>query len=112
MSYAPMSSVPLSAIPPAIANERRRTRRIEVMLPVEIEMNGERRVARITEMSRAGARLTLRGPTTTNSVLTIRRNGVELHAVIVWADDTQAGVWFPQPMDEGSFLQLRKRVVS
>lgn len=107
-----MSSVPLSAIPPAIANERRRTRRIEVMLPVEVELNGEKRVARITEMSRAGARLTLRGPTTTNSVLTIRRNGIEMQAVVVWADDSQAGVWFPQPMDENSFLQLRKRVVS
>jgi hypothetical protein len=82
------------------------------MLPVEVEMNGERRVARITEMSRAGARLTLRGPTTTGSVLVIRRNGIELHAVVVWADTSDAGVWFPQPMDEASFLQLRKRVVS
>lgn len=107
-----MSSVPLSAIPPAIAHERRRTRRIEVLIPVEIEIGGERRVARITEMSRAGARITLRGLSTTGEELVIRRNGVELKALVVWADGLQAGLWFPEPMDEASFLQLRKRVVS
>ena len=106
-----MSSAPLTFAPPPLAAERRRTRRIEVLLPVEVEIGGERRVARITEISRAGAGISLRGPKAIGEPLTIRRNGVELKGRIVWADEGRAGLWFPQALDERSFLELRKRTV-
>jgi hypothetical protein len=106
-----MASAPLQAFPPALRTEQRRTRRIEVLLPVEVKIRDEKRVARITDISRAGARISLRGLKATGDLLTIRRNGVELQAQIAWCDTVSAGVWFPMPMDETSFLQIRKRTV-
>jgi hypothetical protein len=106
-----MSSAPLHVRSHALPAEQRRTRRIEVLLPVEVEIQDERRVARITDMSRAGARLSLRGTKGVGEPLIIRRNGVELRAQIVWCDVSSAGVWFPEAMDETSFLQIRKKIV-
>jgi hypothetical protein len=103
-----MSSAPLHAYPPV---EKRRTRRIEVLLPVEVGIRDERRVARITDISRAGARINLRGAKAIGDHLIIRRNGLELGAQIAWCDSSSAGVWFPVPMDESDFLQIRKRTV-
>jgi hypothetical protein len=106
-----MSSAPLHAFPPALPIEQRRTRRIEVLLPVEVEIQDERRVARITDLSRAGARISLRGTKSIGDYLIIRRNGIELGAQIAWCDSSTAGVWFPKSMDESSFLQIRKRTI-
>lgn len=103
-----MSSLPLSAISP----DRRHRRRIEVMLPVEVEIAGENRVGRISELSRAGARITLRGEKASGDAVVIRRSGLELQAQIVWVDGLTAGLWFAEPMSESFFLQLRKRTFS
>jgi hypothetical protein len=105
-----MSSAPLMAIPPAIDVERRRTRRIDVSLPVEVEVRGETRPARLTDLSRAGGRIDdFAPPKSLGEPLTLRRNGVELNAQIVWADRSSAGLWFPEPMGETSFIRLRHR---
>ncbi len=105
-----MSTAPLHAIPTAIDVERRRTRRIEVSLPIEVDVGGETYLAPLTELSRAGGRIDdLRGARSMGEALTIRRNGVELRAEIVWFDSSAAGLWFPEPMDEISFVRLRQR---
>jgi hypothetical protein len=91
--------------------ERRRSRRIEVLLQVEVETGGARRLGRLTEISRAGGRIELRGPKSIGDPVTVRRGGVELKGQIVWWEGAVAGLWFPKPMDEESFIQLRKRTV-
>lgn len=106
-----MSGTLFNSIPPAISVERRRSRRIDVLLQVEVEIGGERRLARLTELSRAGARIELRGSKSVGEPLTIRRAGVELRAQIAWAEGSAAGLWFPDALNEDSFLQLRKKTV-
>jgi hypothetical protein len=103
--------MPINSTPASMFDERRRSRRIEVLLQVEVEIGGERRLARLTELSRAGARLELRGYKSIGEPLTIRRGGIELQAQLVWFEGSAAGLWFPQPMDEDEFLKLRKRTV-
>jgi hypothetical protein len=92
---------------PAFA-EKRRSRRIEVLLPVEIELRGQRHLGRITELSRAGARLQMLAHKARGDAVVIRRAGVEIRSLIVWTEGTYAGLWFAEPMDEGVFLQLRR----
>ncbi len=72
-------------------------------------MSGERHLAVLTQLSRDGGRIELPGAGTVGETLTIRRSGIELQARIVWTDGVAAGLWFPEPLDEDRFLQLRKR---
>jgi hypothetical protein len=98
----------LELIPPAIPLERRRARRIQVSLPVDLETDRGRLLARVTEVSRAGARLDLCNQGATGDAVTLRGNGLTVQARIVWTDDSGTGLWFPHPLDENSFLQLRR----
>jgi hypothetical protein len=107
-----MPITPLNSTPAPTPDERRRSRRIEVLVQVEVEIGGERRLARLTELSRAGARIELRGAKSVGEPLTIRRGGIELQAQVVWFEGSAAGLWFPQAMHEDEFVQLRKRTVS
>ena len=97
----------LQAIPPAAPLERRRGRRIQVSLHVEIELAGKRRAARLTEVSRAGARLEQGEQGATGDAVVLRCKGITLQAKIVWTDGTGTGLWFPEALDETSFLRLR-----
>ena len=106
-----MPITPLNSSLASLPYERRRSRRIEVLLQVEVEIGGERRLARLTELSRAGARIELRGSNSVGEPLTIRRGGIELQAQVVWSEGSAAGLWFPHAMNEDEFLQLRKRTV-
>jgi hypothetical protein len=74
-----------------------------------VEIGGESRIARLTEMSRAGGRITLRGTWPSGQALTLRRGDFELEAMIVWTDGSAAGLWFPKALDEASFVKLRSR---
>ena len=91
-----MSIVPLSSIPPAVPFERRRARRIQLQLAVEL--------------SRTGARITTDGAQAGNSVI-LRRAGVEVHGQVVWTNGSLAGLRFPVPIDEAHFVQLRKKTI-
>jgi hypothetical protein len=102
----------LDPIPPAIPDERRRSRRIAIQLQVEVEIRGEQLIGRITELSRAGGRIDVPGVKSVGDAVIIRRGGIELHGHIVWAESVTAGLWFPAPMDEDTFLQLRRKTVS
>jgi len=104
-----MFETALSSDPLTVLHERRRTRRIQVLLLVEVELRGERHIGRITELSRAGARIEARATKATGEAIVIRRGDVELHGQIAWAYGAVAGLWFPTPMDECTFLQLRRR---
>jgi PilZ domain len=103
-----MSIVPLSSIPPAVPFERRRARRIQLQIAIELDLDGEKRIGRIVEMSRTGARITTEGARAGQSVI-LRRAGVEVHGQVVWTNGSLAGLRFPVPIDENRFVKLRKR---
>jgi hypothetical protein len=96
-------------IPPALSDERRRHRRIQVLIAVEVQADHYPQVARVTELSREGARLQVARPLKAGSKVTIRRADVAFEAVVAWCRGTAAGVHFVQPLDEACFLKLRRR---
>lgn len=106
-----MTDRALDSIPFTPPHERRQSRRIKVLLPVQIEAEGERHIGRITELSRAGARIEVRAPLASGQAVIVRRGGIELHGQVVWVEAPAAGLWFPCAMDEGTFLQIRRTVV-
>jgi hypothetical protein len=93
--------------PPAIDDDRRRHRRIQVLLSVQVDAGAQPRVGRMTELSRKGARVQLAAPLPVGRVV-IRRAGVELGARIAWVRGDAVGLEFDRAMDERSFLQLRR----
>jgi hypothetical protein len=95
-------------VPPALSDERRRHRRIQVLISVEIHADHYPQVARVTELSREGARLQVARPLKAGSKVTIRGADVAFEAVVVWYRGTAAGVHFVQPLDEVGFLKLRR----
>jgi hypothetical protein len=103
-----MQHTRFDTIPRAIAHERRRHRRIQVLLVVELHSEGLPQVARMMELSRHGARLQLARPVVVDSKATIRRAGYALDASVVWCCGTSAGVQFERPLDENGFLKLRR----
>ncbi len=105
-----MSIAPLNSIPRAIPFERRKARRIQVLLPIEVEIEGETRIGQIVELSSTGARVATKDAKTGVSVV-LRRAGVEVCGRVVWANGLVAGVRFPQPIAESDFIQLRRRTV-
>lgn len=105
-----MSIVPLSSIPHAVPFERRRARRIQLQLAIELDFDGEKRIGRIVELSRTGARITTEGAQAGRSVV-LRRAGVEVLGQIVWTNGSLAGLRFPVPIDEDGFIRLRKKTI-
>jgi hypothetical protein len=97
-------------VPRAVEQERRRHRRIQVLLVVEVHSDGLSQVARVTELSRLGARLQLVRPAAVESMVTISRAGSALNASVVWCSGTSFGVHFDRPLDENGFLKLRRGV--
>jgi hypothetical protein len=96
-------------LPPDVPEERRRHRRIQVLIAVEVEAGGYPQVARVTELSREGARLQMARPPAAGTRLTIRRADVNLTAITMWCRGTSAGIHFVQPLNELAFLKLRRR---
>ena len=105
-----MSVAPLNSIPRAVPVERRNARRIQVQLPIEVEVEGQARIGQIVELSRTGARIAAKDSKAGASVV-IRRAGVEVRGRIVWANGLVAGIRFPEPLAESDFVQLRRRTV-
>ncbi len=88
--------------------DRRRHRRIQVLLAVEVQGDDIPQVARLIELSRTGARLLTSRPLPADARLLLRRAGVELAARVAWARGVAAGIEFATPLDERSFLQMRR----
>jgi len=105
-----MSIVPLSSIPQAVPFERRRARRIQLQLAIELDFDGDKRIGRIVELSRTGARITTEGAQAGRSVV-LRRAGVEVLGQVVWTNGSLAGLRFPVPIDEDRFVRLRKKTI-
>ena len=105
-----MTIAPLNSIPRAVPVERRNARRIPVSLTVEVELDGAKRVAQLTELSRSGARIAANGTKAGSRVL-VRRAGIEVSGLVVWANGLMAGIRFPEPIAEEDFLRLRRRTV-
>lgn len=103
-----MSHIPLHLIPRAIADDRRRNRRIDVLLSVQVDTDQRPRAGRLKELSRCGARLEFAGQLRVDQTLILRRAGVELEGRVAWCDGQTAGLEFARPLDEASFLQMRR----
>jgi|SRR5688500_12441271 hypothetical protein len=88
--------------------DRRRHRRIQVLLAVEVQGDEIPQVARLTELSSTGARLLTSRPLPADARLVLKRAGVELQARVAWARGISAGVEFATPLDEISFLRMRR----
>jgi hypothetical protein len=104
-----MLTATLNGIPRACEMERRRSRRILVSLPVELEFGADKRLGRLTDLSRTGGRVDdLGGAKTLGDTVVLRRNGIEVRAQIVWADRSAVGLLFTEPLEERSFLQIKR----
>ena len=88
--------------------DRRRHRRIQVLLAVEVHGDDVPQVARLIELSRTGARLLTSRPVPVGAQVMLRRAGVELAARVAWARGIAAGVEFATPLDERNFLRMRR----
>ena len=88
--------------------DRRRHRRIQVLLAVEVQGDAVPQVARLTELSSTGARLLTSRPLPVDAQVMLKRAGVDLPARVAWARGTSAGVEFATPLDELSFLRMRR----
>ena len=105
-----MSITALNAIPRPVPIERRRARRIQLSLPIEIEFGGCTSFAQLVELSRTGARVAIMGARYGADAV-IRRAGVEVRGKVVWTNGAFAGLRFLEPIEECQFLQLRRRTV-
>jgi len=103
-----MRNALLPSHPPAIDYERRRYRRVEVRLAVELSSGGQPQLAGLLDISREGARLQITQPLPVGAAATIRCAGVSMEARIAWARDEQVGVRLVSQIDESSFLKLRR----
>lgn len=88
--------------------DRRRHRRIQVLLAVELEGDEVPQVAKLIDLSRTGARLQTSRPLPVDAQVVLRRAGVELPARVAWARGISAGVEFAAPLDEAAFLRMRR----
>jgi hypothetical protein len=93
---------------PALNYDPRDSRRIEVLFAVAIEAAKNSQIGRIIELSRKGARLEVSGSLPVGEKIVLRRAGVELEARITWRKGPQAGAAFIVPLEEMSFLRLRR----
>lgn len=105
-----MSITPLNAIPRSVPRERRNARRIQLLLPIEVEMEGGKGPGQLIELSRDGARISTKGARLGSTVI-VRRAGVEVSGEIVWTNGLIAGVRFPGTIDEQAFVRIRRRVI-
>ena len=88
--------------------DRRRHRRIQVLLAVEIHGEDVAQVVKLIELSRSGARLQASRPLPVDAQVTLMRAGVALPARVAWARGLAAGVEFASPLDERDFLRMRR----
>jgi hypothetical protein len=88
--------------------DRRRQRRIQVLLAVEVQGDEVPQVAKLVELSSTGARLLTSRPLLADQRVILRRAGVELQARVAWGRGIAAGVEFATPLDERSFLRMRR----
>ena len=88
--------------------DRRRHRRIQVLLAVEVHGDEVPQVARLIDLSSTGARLMTSQPLAVDRQVLLRRAGVELQARVAWGRGIAAGIEFATPLDERSFLQMRR----
>lgn len=98
----------LASIPPAVADERRRARRVPCLIPVELQADGLSQIAKLVEISRSGGRLRTALPLAPGQKVTVARGSVTLSGRVAWVRDETAGLRFTRPMQETDFLALRR----
>jgi hypothetical protein len=101
-------TLPLDAIPFAVPVERRRHRRIDTRMLVEVGTIEGSQEARITNLSQRGTSVELSESLIVGTPVIVKRAGVALAGRVVWSKGTTAGIEFMLPLDPGDFLQIRR----
>lgn len=90
------------------ADRRAAKRHMAVLLLVKLDVDGRQALARITNLSRTGARIETSLPLSPGSAISIElRSDVSAEAVVRWVDGQTAGVEFDTPIDVDRFLSRK-----
>ena len=103
-----MSYLEQVAVPPATTGERRKHRRIQVLLSAAVEHERRTSLARLLELSSGGLRVRLANPVRVGDEVTLTRGSVRILSRVVWTHGATAGLQFDQPIDEHGFLRFRR----
>jgi hypothetical protein len=103
-----MSYLQHVAIPPYHSGERRRHRRIQVMLSVTLAEGTRQAVARVSELSSHGLRLSSTIEFSEGEQVSVTRGDVTLSGRVAWRRDNIMGVQLDMAVDEHSFLRFRR----
>ena len=88
--------------------DRRRHRRIQVLLAVEVQSDGVPQLVRLTELSQRGARLMTYQSLPVGEPIVLKRAGVALEGRVSWGRGISYGVEFAAPLDETSYLRMKR----
>jgi hypothetical protein len=90
------------------ADRRTAKRHMAVLLLVKLDIDGREALARITNLSRTGARIETSLPLAVGSAISIElRSDVAADAIVRWIDGQSAGVEFNTPIDVDRFLSRK-----
>lgn len=103
-----MSHAELDASSSAVLLNRRRARRIQIDLPVQVHAECFHQSGKLQELSRTGAKLEVKDKVPVNQIVVLSRAGLELSARVVWTSGGLMGVEFRYPLPEKSFLRMRR----
>lgn len=100
--------------PPVTTDDRRAERRhMAVLLLVKLEVGGRQALARITNLSKTGARLETTLPLAVGLPVHIElRSDVTADAVVRWVNGQSAGVEFSVPIEVERFLSRKVSTLS
>ena len=100
---------PPAAGPSSPDYEQRGHRRIDVQPAVAVDAEGLSQISQIVELSRMGARLQVSPMLPLGEEVVLRRGAVALRGRVSWQRGHSVGVGFNEPLDERTFLQLRRQ---
>ena len=87
--------------------ERRKHRRMQVMLAVDIVSEAKRELARAVEISAGGLRIEVPPSFSHEERITVQRGELSIPGRVVWRRGRMLGVEFDEVIDEHAFLRFR-----
>jgi hypothetical protein len=109
MYAARMTHAPLAAGSAPPVYKQRGHRRIDVVFAVAVDAGQFSQISRIIELSRMGARLQVSPMLPLGEEVVLRRGGVALTGRVTWQRGHSVGVGFTEPLEERTFLRLRRQ---
>ena len=87
--------------------ERRKHRRMQVMLAAEVASGSMEEPARVVEVSARGVRVSVSPAFQVQQEVVVRRGGTAIAGRIVWRSGFLAGIEFQAEINEHAFLRFR-----